>query len=72
MSTQRKNLSLTEDKINNNPIYKILIEIQCVFFIGSKVFVYLTQLKLLQIGQTYLKFFVLLEHLIKVHLEYQK
>ena len=39
---------------------------------GSKVFVHLTNLKLLQIGKTYLKFFVLVEHLIKVHLEYHK
>ena len=43
-----------------------------VFFIGLKVFVHLTHLKLLQIGQTYLKFFVWLEHLIKIHLEYHK
>ena len=37
---------------------------------ASKVFVYLTQLKLPQISQTYLKICVWLEHLIKIHLEY--
>ena len=36
----------------------------------SKVFVHLTNLKLPQISPTYLKFFVLLEHLIRIHLEY--
>ena len=39
---------------------------------GSKVFVHLTHLKLLHIGQTYLKFFVWLELLIKIHLGYHK
>ena len=39
----------------------------CFFFIELKVFVHFTYLKLLQIGQTYLKFFVWLEHLIKIH-----
>ena len=48
------------------------IQLQCVFFIGLKVFVHLIHLKLLQIGQIYLKFFVWLEHLIKIHLEYHK
>ena len=38
----------------------------------TKVFVYLTLLKLPQISQTYLKIFVWLEHLIKIHLEYYK
>ena len=38
----------------------------------SKVFVHLTRLKLSQISQTYLKIFVWLEHLIKIHLEYYK
>ena len=42
------------------------------FFIELKVFVHLTHLNLIQIGQTYLKFFVWLEHLIKIHLEYHK
>ena len=42
------------------------------FFIELKVFVHLSHLKLLQIGQTYLKFFVWLEHLIKIHLKYHK
>ena len=36
----------------------------------SKVFVHLTNLKLPQISPTYLKFFVSLEHLIRIHLEY--
>ena len=36
----------------------------------KKVFVHLTYLKLLQIGQTYLMIIDWLEHLIKVHLEY--
>ena len=40
-------------------LFNILL--QCVFFIGLHVFVHLTHLKLLQIGQTYLKFFVWLE-----------
>ena len=54
----------------------ISIEYVCTysvfFFIELKVFVHLTHLKLLQIAQTYLKFFVWLEHLIKIHLEYHK
>ena len=37
--------------------------VYCVFFIGLKVFVHLTHL--LQIGQTYNKFFVWLVHLLK-------
>ena len=52
-------------------LYSIKL-IQCVFFIELKVFVNLTHLKLLQIGQTYNKFFVWLEDLIKMHLEYHK
>ena len=42
------------------------------FFIELKVFVHLTHLKLLQIAQTYRKFFVWLEHFIKIHLEKHK
>ena len=39
----------------------------------TKVIVHLTRLKLSQISQTYLKFVVWLEHLIKIHLElYEK
>ena len=39
--------------------------IQCVFFIGTKVFVPLTHLELPQISQIYLKKLVLSGHLIK-------
>ena len=39
------------------------------FLMVTKVFVHLTHLKLPQISQTYLKIFVWLEHLIKLHLE---
>ena len=46
--------------------------IQRVFFMVSKVFVHLTHLKLPQISQTYLKIFVWLEHLMKIHPEYYK
>jgi len=38
----------------------------------SKVFVNLTHLKLPQISQTYLKIFVWLKHLMKIHPEYYK
>ena len=40
------------------------------FFMVSKVFVHLTLLKLPQVTQTYLKSFIWLENLIKIHLEY--
>ena len=36
----------------------------------KKIFFHLTKLKLPQISQTYLKFVVWLEYLIKMHLEY--
>ena len=39
------------------------------FFMVTKVFVHLTHLKFPQISQTFLKFFVWLEHLIKIQLE---
>ena len=42
------------------------------FFMVSKVFVHLTHLKLPQISQTYLKIFVWLENLMKIHPEYYK
>ena len=42
------------------------------FFLVTKVFVDLTNLKLSQISQKYLKFVVWLEHLIKIHLEYDE
>ena len=42
------------------------------FFMVTKVFVHFTNLELPQIGQTYLKFVTWLEHLIKIHLEYDE
>ena len=41
------------------------------FFMGTKVFVHLTHLKLPQISQTYPKIFGWSGHLIKIHLEIQ-
>ena len=50
---------------------KFVGEIYSVFFfIVTKVFVYLTHLKLPQISQIYLKFYLWLEHLIRIHLEH--
>ena len=43
---------------------------QCVFFMGTKVFVHLTLLELPQISQTYIKLLVWSEHFIKNYLEY--
>ena len=42
------------------------------FFMQTKVFVYLTHLKLSQISQTYLKIFIWLEHLKNIYLEYNE
>ena len=51
---------------------KKLLSIQTTvcFFMGTKVFVHLTHLKLPQISHTFLKIFIWLENLIKIHLEY--
>ena len=41
-------------------------KIQCVIFIVTKVFVYLTHLRLPQINQIYLEMFVWLDHMIEL------
>ena len=51
---------------------KVLKYSNTVFFMRTKIFVHLTHLKLSQVSLTYLKIFVYLEHLIKIHLEYLK
>ena len=53
-----------------NSLLDICLNYSVFFFKLTKVFVHLTNLKLHQISQTYLKIFVWSGHLIKIHLEY--
>ena len=55
-----------------NDIDRFLHNYTVSFFMVKKVFVHLTHLILSQISKTYFKIFVLLEHLIKLHLKYYK
>ena len=54
---------------NQSDIMLSYVDTMCFFFMGTKVFVNLTHLKLPQISKSYLKIFVWSGHLIKIHLE---
>ena len=82
VTESRKSCCVFERCLHLNPVYatanmvlnnKNVSRLYSVFFfIGLKVFVHLAHLKLPQISQKYLKFFVWLEHLIKIRLVYYK
>ena len=61
---------LADKRVKRNSVTLFRNIYSVFFFMESKVFLHLTQLKLPQINQTYLKIFVWLQHLIKIRLEY--